>query len=420
MQSSFFSVGFEEAVRWRKRQFWEFAVSADIDARNGSGSFPIVLLVDDEHVMHEVVKEALSGFCDVICVESGEEALMAADVWDPQLLILDVEMAGMDGYEACRRFRSRDVTHDTPIMFLSAHDSTEDRLRGYEAGGDDYVAKPFDLGNLREQVSELLKVRDERNALKSMADYATSTAMTAMTSLGEMGVLLESIKRFNTCVSYKEIAKATISGLGGYGLQGAVQLRFPESVLTVSANGAASPLEVSIVERLGFEDRIVQFSNRMLVAYPHVSLLVNNMPVANIELCGRLRDYLAMLAEGADARTEAVIATREAQQKGVMIELTHAGITEALREIDSAQRNSRVQTSMAVLELSEDVAHALLSLGLSESQEEHLTNLISAGVDRILSTQSDETNLQDRLSSIVSGLKGAVGDGFAREDVAWD
>ena len=119
----------------------------------------------------------------MISVETGEDALMASKAWKPDLIIVDVEMPGVGGYQTCRRFKLMDETAGTPVIFLSGHDQIEDRLKGYEAGGDDYLTKPFDPLELKAKVLHLLARSAQRGELKSMADFATSTAMTAATSV---------------------------------------------------------------------------------------------------------------------------------------------------------------------------------------------------------------------------------------------
>ena len=116
-----------------------------------------VLVVDDDDFMHEMFVEALGKTYRVIPAESGADSLMLAQNECTDVIILDVEMPGMDGYEICRRLKKMDAAAGVPVIFVSAHDGIEDRLKGYEAGGEDYIIKPFDQQELEAKVAQLLK-----------------------------------------------------------------------------------------------------------------------------------------------------------------------------------------------------------------------------------------------------------------------
>ena len=369
---------------------------------------PKVLLIDDDQFIHDLVGEALDECCSVISVETGEDALMASKAWKPDLIIVDVEMPGVGGYETCRRFKSMDETAGTPVIFLSGHDQIEDRLKGYEAGGDDYLTKPFDPLELKAKVLHLLARSAQRGELKSMADFATSTAMTAMTSMGEMGVLLEALKNFNACTDYQSLAEAVVAGLSMYDLQGVAQIRTPDGKLSKTAIGEATPLEESVIDHLASMERIMQFQSRMSINYEHVSLLIKNMPVDDDDRCGRLRDHLAMLAEGADVRLRGLMSTRESSRRGEVIEHVLARISDALRAIDHDQRQCRVKTSLALNDAMQVFDRALLSVALTDQQDDYLSATIRLGMDSIIDSQSNEIDIQDRLTGMIAELQSAV------------
>lgn len=371
-------------------------------------SMPRVLLIDDESFVHDLVCEALTGCCCVISVETGEDALMATTQWLPDLILVDVEMPGMGGYETCRRFKGQEETAQLPVLFLSGHDLLEERLMGYEAGGDDYMTKPFELDELKAKVLHLLALNKNRSELKSMADFASSAAMTAMSSMSEMGALLEVLKRFNGCDSWSGLASIALEGLAAFDLHGVVQLRLPSGKLTLTSQGAASPLEESVIEHLQSMERIVHFKSRLCISYELVSLLVNDMPVEDEGRCGRLRDHLAMLVEGADARVKSILVTQESRLRGAAIERTVMRISEALREIDGNQRSGRSNARMAVEELLQKVDHALLGVALTESQEAFLAGTVREGVEKILAAQASEIDVQNRLTEITQELKNTL------------
>jgi two-component system, OmpR family, response regulator len=115
-----------------------------------------LLVVDDEPNIVELLSASLrfAGF-DVATARSGTEAVRKAQEYGPDLLVLDVMMPGMDGFDVVRRLRS-DGMH-VPVLFLTARDSAEDKVTGLTLGGDDYVTKPFSLEEVIARIRAILR-----------------------------------------------------------------------------------------------------------------------------------------------------------------------------------------------------------------------------------------------------------------------
>jgi two-component system OmpR family response regulator len=115
-----------------------------------------LLVVDDEPNIRELLAASLryAGF-DVVVAADGAEALRAAAEYDPDLVLLDVMMPGVDGFEVVRRMRSEG--RDVPVLFLTARDSTQDKVTGLTLGGDDFVTKPFSLEEVVARIRALLR-----------------------------------------------------------------------------------------------------------------------------------------------------------------------------------------------------------------------------------------------------------------------
>jgi two-component system OmpR family response regulator len=120
---------------------------------------PKVLVVDDEEHITELVAMGLryNGF-EVERAATGREALAAVERGKPDLVVLDVMLPDLDGFEVARRLRSDDgATTRVPLIFLTARDTTADKLQGLRLGGDDYVVKPFSIEELIERVKAVLR-----------------------------------------------------------------------------------------------------------------------------------------------------------------------------------------------------------------------------------------------------------------------
>jgi lipopolysaccharide/colanic/teichoic acid biosynthesis glycosyltransferase/CheY-like chemotaxis protein len=117
-----------------------------------------VLIADDNKPMADVVKAILAKEdYQVRVVHDGLSAVRAAKEWKPDLILLDVMMPQMNGFEVCRRLRQYDATSTTPIVLLTAKSSIDDKVIGFEAGADDYLTKPFNNEELKVRVASRLR-----------------------------------------------------------------------------------------------------------------------------------------------------------------------------------------------------------------------------------------------------------------------
>ncbi len=115
-----------------------------------------LLIIDDDRALRDALRRALSlGGYDIDTAAGGEQGLSLIAERPPDAVVLDVGMPGMDGLETCRRLRSSGDR--VPVLMLTARDAVEDRIDGLDAGADDYLVKPFDVGELKARLRALLR-----------------------------------------------------------------------------------------------------------------------------------------------------------------------------------------------------------------------------------------------------------------------
>jgi two-component system response regulator MprA len=115
-----------------------------------------VLIIDDDRALRDALRRALglAGY-EVDTASGGEEGLSRIAAQPPDAVLLDIGMPGVDGLEACRRLRA--AGDRVPVLMLTARDAVEDRIDGLDAGADDYLVKPFDMGELKARLRALLR-----------------------------------------------------------------------------------------------------------------------------------------------------------------------------------------------------------------------------------------------------------------------
>lgn len=147
-----------------------------------------VFIVDENETNIEILREYLEEHYVLEEAHSGEEALQKAPHFQPALILLDITMPGIEGYEVCRQMRATPALRHVKIIIISARTMLSERLEGYAAGADDYITKPFDEEELLAKVRVYLRLQyaEEMDQLKSdlltLLSHETRTPLTSIIS----------------------------------------------------------------------------------------------------------------------------------------------------------------------------------------------------------------------------------------------
>ena len=187
-----------------------------------------ILIVDDTVDTVDLLRKRLraEGY-DTAEAFDGEECLAQVDAYRPDLIVLDVMMPKLDGYEVCRRLKVDECTRYIPILMLTAKSDVEDKVRGLDTGADDYIPKPFNFKELSARIRSLLSIREaheqlaeaeKTGALACMMDEVAHEMRNPLTSIGGfarrvyadlpegspnrkyMEMIIEDVKRIETVI----------------------------------------------------------------------------------------------------------------------------------------------------------------------------------------------------------------------------
>lgn len=367
-----------------------------------------VYAVDDDQLILDILTGILDGFCQLETFSSGDLCLKRVAEQKPDLFLLDVSMPEIDGYALCRHLKEDWDTQDIPVYFVSGHDDIETRLICYEAGGDDFIIKPFEPAELQRKLAVAGRLLAEKKALHEQAGYAQKTAMSAMVSMGELGVVLQFLSKSFACATADELAAAVLEAMQQYDLQAAVQFRLGDEVLSVSQNGVNLPLEVSVLNHVQHSGRIFHFKSRCVFNYGQVTLMVNNMPVDDADRCGRIRDNGALLAEGAEARLRAIELEILTQRRRSGIESALPRLHDTLDAVQSNYRRNCFSLTQVMIEFQEALMKSYVHLGLTEDQEERMTAMASEFMQRMVGTQDESLQIVGQLEALAKSLEGLL------------
>jgi CheY-like chemotaxis protein len=375
---------------------------------NTQGNLSKILVVDDEDMVVAFYEAILAHQYEVHSAKSGEEALEVYTMIMPDLILLDVEMPGINGYDTCRALRQFSVA---PIVFATAHQSMDEQLKAYDAGGDDLLSKPLNPEILLRKVALVIQNKHTQEKLIQEKSSLHNMAMNFLSSIGESGVLLTFARASLTCRNYEDLAQKLVDAIRDFGLEGSIAIRHGGDTTVMTTHGEKTALESAILEKSSTMGRIFQFKRNLVVNYDKISILIPNMTENDDEKNGRIRDNIAIIAEAAEAFCENVDMRQVSMARAESMQIALFEATKTVESIRDKQSQLLMDVRVLLHGLTDKVESSYSFLGTTQSQEKTISSAMNDSVQRILEVLAVGNQINEQFASVVSTLKGSEKQG---------
>lgn len=373
-----------------------------------------ILIADDDEVTLEMLEAVLQSQHQVTKANNGEQALTLAQAQDFDLVLLDVDMPGLDGYATCQALKANPQTAEVPVIFLSAKVNIEERLRGYRVGAHDYLTKPFEVAELTAKITLAIEQRERNRQLNGQIEEAMNTALTTADMYGEVGVVLDLQRQLSECKTYNEIAVAFFTALAQVGFDGCLRLTGRLGVLARTARAQCSALENSILDHIERVKgpSIQAVGDNTCFRYGSVLMLIQNLPQSpqssaysadDIDRFARARDNVALMAEGIVARMRSLDMETEnthLEQNKHLVQLTR----DTLVDISAQQHANRMHMGKVFQEMNYEIEQSFVHLGLTEQQEDLLSNTLQRHIKEALSIFDQSNEIEKLMHGLINRL----------------
>ena len=328
-----------------------------------------VLVVDDDpdllaaHAIH--LKSLGYGVEEA---DNGQQALelVKANPDKFNVILSDILMPEMDGYELCQAIKADSETQDIPIIFVTQLATLEEKLKGFEVGADDYITKPISIEILALKIRALIEIRARNKVMKQQLAESNSVAMQAMTYSSDLGQILEFYKNTLNAESFEEVASLLFQVTDNYGLFCTLQIITTEGLINFSYQDEVSPLEANVIEMSRSKGRFFDFGSRTLINYDDFSLLMKNMPLDDPERYGILKDSLGTLCNAIEARVKFLLTQNMVVKKSRIVNV----VLGVLEEIDDTFTEVQRANVAVINKMIDDMDVAMMDLGLTPNQED--------------------------------------------------
>jgi CheY-like chemotaxis protein len=364
-----------------------------------------ILVVDDDKVTHAFIKQALESRYAISECFNGEQALRELENLKPDVILLDVEMPDLNGYVVCEKIRANPTTQETPIIFLSARGELRDRLQGFEAGADDYIIKPFQPDELLAKINILIQYRLRRHELSKQVEEARRTAFIAISNSSDLGQAINFIEKAHKLNNFDQLANAFFVVTQAQELKCTLLIRTKLKDVFFSSNfSSVSPMEADLMSKLASENRYFDFGSRTQINFPHVSLLIKNMPLHDNVRYGRIKDFLPAMLSTMDIKIAQICAQKAVVKQLEENQQTFGDIINILNQVmvemeDNHKQGIQIMRNM-LMELDKKTPY----LGLMEDQEQCILDQIDIAIGQTHHTLSQNQMINKAFHTLSQNL----------------
>lgn len=360
-----------------------------------------IVVVDDDIITLTLLEEALADF-SVMIMASPLEALEAVRGMEepPLLIILDVNMPDMSGFELCVKLREFISEEQSDIIFHTSSSEMEERLKGYEIGANDFLIKPIEIQELRKKARSIVKRGKKRREDKASTESHSQLIQAVISDLTEQGILIHYFRAASKTSSISSLLNLIVKTATSFGISSSVQVKYEMNDIeyrqALSTEASISALERELLDRLEYSERIMSRGKRLFLNYPPFTQIIKNMPDDPAQ-AGRFRDHLAIILEAASSQYRDIVKTEE-----VNLMIQELEVVQKKADSDNQTKNRQVLDTLT--ELVDSVESKIFEYGLTEEQESELLQLFRKSTDKAYDT-IDNAMTTENLRLIMQRLK---------------
>ena len=360
-----------------------------------------VLIIDDDKFVQKYISKALKDDFITDCADHGKCGIDMAVSSQPNIILLDVEMPGMNGYEVCDALKLEPTTKDIPVVFLSSKSEIREKMLGYEVGGLDFIVKPCDKEELIAKLKVYSHQHSSTQSLIKKADNASQTALSALSNNFELGQVIQFMEGIHQISSFDALSNRFFNLTDMLELKCCLMFCSVDGALMYSSSGQMTPIEEDLIPGLHvIGNRFHDFGSRTQINFPRVALLIKNMPLDDKEKYGRIKDLLPAALNAIDSKIKSLDAEeglfKQSDHLKVTLKIVNKTLSDLSNELSKNQGNiiSVMNQMLGELELK------LPSMGLEEDQESYLLTRIDRSIDESLQANEKTKNINVSFKTI--------------------
>lgn len=351
-------------------------------------------------------KERLLHEFDLNVFRSGEACTTALADHQPDILLLDTALPDIDAFALHRAIRDDFTSADVYQLLLCSAE---------EAGHADFVANDFIVKPFAERVffQKLALVKKalarERIAREQMS-YAQNVAMTAMSSMGELGVVMEFLSKSFACRTIQSVGELALAAIKQYELDCIIHFTWEGESYTARTDGAEiPPADREYIAQMRTLGRLLEINEQMIVNFDHTTVLIKQMPDDSAR-CGRIRDNIATLCEGIESRLLGLLLEHDNLLKQQGIRYAVCEIRDSVTNLYERQMADLATGRELIAKVTDDFEDAFVHMAVMPEIENQMISQLVTLRQRMTEIWSHPGQVDAKLRSVINSLETLAGN----------
>lgn len=360
-----------------------------------------VLIIDHDGDDVQIIEGMLSESCNVTICTTPDNAIAFVNQSVPGVVLLNPAMKDLDALAAINAAKT--LNPRSHVIFLSDLTTIDDSILAYEQGADDFIPKPYNPIELYYKIESHLEETAQRVKLEANAEAARSAAFAAMESNSEMGIILRYMEEITTCNNYNDLGICLGQTLQLFGSNATIQIRGIKECFNFGC--ANDSFEAHLLTKSLEKGKIIEGTHKVIINDRRISLLIKNTPAKDDPKYGRMKDNIAMMIGASDARVNTIdLVTQLQMQRESGLQSIINSTRNSMHKIRDNFNDYEQNIWQKIQDYRDNTESALISLGLSEEQEDTLLESLDQFVQQVMETDETKDLIESSFSSLLTEL----------------
>ncbi len=351
-------------------------------------------------------KDALLQEFDLNVFRRGAPCQDALADHPPDILLLDTALPDVDAFAMHQAIRDDFASSDVYQLLLC----TEEEAGRDDFVGNDFIVKPFSERVFFQKLALLKKLLARERVAREQMSYAQNVALTAMSSMGELGVVMEFLTKSFACKTIQSVGELAVAALKQYELDSVVHFAWEGESYTARSDGAeATPQEREHIAQMRTLGRLLEINEQLIVNFDHTTMLIKQMP-EDSSRCGRIRDNVATLCEGVESRVLGLLLEHDNLLKQQGIRYAVCEIRDSVTNLYERQVADLAAGRALIAKVTDDFEDAFVHMGIMPEIENQLISQLVTLRQRISEIWSQPGEVDAKLRSVIGSLETLAGE----------
>lgn len=368
----------------------------------------MVLIVDDDRATRLLLSGILGQHYEVVTASSGREALRLFTSVQPDLVVMDGHMPGMDGFEVSLEIRKQS---NVPIIFVTANNTLKGHLAAYDSGCTGLLTKPINAEVLLKKVTVALErykkwvqSEAEKNQLQRLAQCILSSA-------DQSNELVRFMRSAISVATYENLVSALVEAARGLQLSCLVRVTHKQGAVSGTTNGDACPIDDSVLDVMSGMGAEFQFGKQFVINHRQITIVaLNSLVQPNYQGLESVRECLRTLAQAAQAVAENIdircTVARQAEQ--MQLALSRAELS--LENLKATQYATIADVHVLLEGLAANVEKGFSWLDATQAQEAEISETMQHSISQVLTRLRDASSFEAPAAAVIQALHSGYGN----------